>query len=155
MMTSWPEPVHPDAASTRSRRGQTLLLVGLGGAVGTAVRFAVEEAVSAGANGWPWATFLINTSGALILAALLEALSLTGQDDGWRRQVRLGVGTGVLGGYTTYSSFMVETALLGGVGQYLVAFSYAAVSILLGLLAAWIGMAGVAALHRSRSGVRP
>ncbi len=153
MMASWPEPMGPAADPTRPRRGVTMLLIGLGGAVGTMVRFGIESAVPPAANGWPTATFFINISGAFILAALLEMLSLQGPDDGWRRQIRLGVGTGVLGGYTTYSSFMVETALLGGNGQYLIAFGYAAISVVLGLIAAWAGMAAVGALHRRGSGI--
>ncbi len=151
-MASWPEPLDPDAPSKRSRPGWRLLLIGLGGAVGTLVRFGVESTIPPAAGGWPFATFLINISGAFILAALLETLSREGPDDGWRRRIRLGVGTGVLGGYTTYSTFMVETALLGGAGHYLIAFGYAAISVGLGVVAAWAGMAVVSAVHRPDSG---
>ncbi len=129
-----------------------MLLIGVGGAIGTIARFSIESALPPAANGWPSATFLINISGAFVLAVLLEALSLHGPDDGLRRRIRLGVGTGLLGGYTTYSSFMVETALLGGNGQHLIAFGYAAISVVLGLVAAWAGIATVAALHRRGSG---
>ena len=151
-MVSWTEPLDPDAPSTRSRPGGRLLLIGLGGAVGTMVRFGVESTMPPAGGGWPFATFLINISGAFILAALLETLSWKGPDDGWRRRIRLGVGTGMLGGYTTYSTFMVETALLGGASHYLIAFGYAAVSVVLGVAAAWTGMAVVTALHRTDSG---
>lgn len=123
-------------------------MVGLGGAVGTVIRFGIESAVPPAANGWPTATFTINISGAFVLAVLLETLSLGGADEGWRRRIRLGLGTGVLGGYTTYSSFMVETALLGEAGQFLIAFGYAAASVVLGLMAALAGMATVGVLHR-------
>lgn len=154
MMASWPEPVDPDNASPRPGRDWTLLVIGLGGAVGTGVRYIIEAAFPAAPGGWPWATFLINITGAFILAALLETLSRSGPDDGWRRRVRLGVGTGVLGGYTTYSSFMVEATLLGDTGHYLVAVGYVAASVLLGLAAAWVGLASVAGLHRRRAGVQ-
>ncbi len=151
-MVSWPEPLDPDAPSKRSGPGWRLLLIGLGGAVGTMARFGIESTILPAANGWPTATFLINISGAFILAVLLESLSLRGPDDGWRRRIRLGVGTGVLGGYTTYSSFMVETALLGGAGRYLIAFGYAAISVLLGVIAAWAGMTVAITVHHRGSG---
>ncbi len=151
-MVSWPQPLDPDSASKRSSPHWRLLLIGLGGAVGTLVRFGVESTFPPAAGGWPLATFLVNISGAFILAALLETLSLQGPDDGWRRRIRLAVGTGVLGGYTTYSTFMVETALLGGASHYLIAFGYAAMSVVLGVAAAWTGIAVVNALYRRRSG---
>lgn len=151
-MVSWTNPVGPDARTARSRRAGILLLIGLGGAAGTTVRASLETAFPAAIGAWPWATFCINVTGAFILALLLETLAVLGPDDGWRRRVRLGVGTGVLGGYTTYSSFMVETARLGRGGEYLVAFAYMAVSLLLGVAAAWAGMAAVAAARRRRVG---
>ncbi|MGO1384845.1 MAG: fluoride efflux transporter FluC [Arachnia sp.] len=147
-MSSWPDRAVPASASKRSRTRSSLWLIGVGGAVGTVLRFGIESAVVHDGNSWPTATFLINVSGAFVLAVLLEALSLHGADDGWRRRVRLGVGTGLLGGYTTYSSFMVETVLLGSKSQYLTAFGYAASSVVLGIVAAWAGMALVTALHR-------
>lgn len=152
-MVSWPEPLDPDSALKRSSPHWRLLFIGLGGAIGTLVRFGVESTFPPAPGGWPVATFLINLSGAFMLAALLETLSLQGPDDGWRRRIRLGVGTGVLGGYTTYSTFMVETALLGGESHYLIAFGYAAMSVVLGVAAAWIGMTVVNALHHRGPGV--
>ena len=149
-MASWPEPVDPDVSAVTHRRRWTLLMIGLGGAVGTLIRWGIELAVPASPDVWPWATFLINITGALILAALLEVLMLSGPDTGWRRRVRLTVGTGVLGGFTTYSSFMVEAARLGGSGNYLLSFGYAAGSVTLGLAAAWLGMVAVGSRHRRR-----
>lgn len=140
------------AVPTRSGRTGTLLLIGLGGTVGTLVRFLLESAIPAAPGTWPWVTICINVTGALVLAVLLETLTVLGQDDGWRRRVRLGVGTGLLGGYTTYSTFMVESALIGQSGEYLMAFAYIATSLVLGSMAAWAGMTGVAALQRRRSG---
>ncbi|WP_199711045.1 fluoride efflux transporter FluC [Tessaracoccus antarcticus] len=147
------EPLDPDAPAARTRpartgRGLTLLLIGLGGAVGTSIRAALEGAYPSAVGAWPWATFFINVSGAFVLAVLLETLSVTGPDEGWRRRVRFGVGTGLLGGYTTYSTFMVEAARLGRSGAYLTAFGYTTVSLVLGFAAALAGMLAVAALHR-------
>ncbi len=153
-MTSRPEALDPDLAPRRRDRSWTLLLIGTGGAVGTLIRFGIESFVPPAANGWPTGTFVINVSGAFLLAMLLETLSLRGGDDGWRRRIRLGVGTGVLGGYTTYSSFMVEAALLGSGGRYLIAFGYVAVSLVLGVVAAWAGVALVGLAHRRGSETR-
>ncbi|MCE1180398.1 MAG: CrcB family protein [Micrococcales bacterium] len=114
-----------------------LLLVFLGGSLGTAVRAALEGAFPARAGGWPWATFAINVTGAFLLGLLLETLARRGPDSGWRRQVRLGAGTGLLGGYTTYSTFAVETARL----TTPLAMGYAAGTAVLGCLAAAAGYA--------------
>lgn len=125
-----------------------LLLIGVGGAVGTTVRSQLETAFPTGAGAWPWTTFWINVSGALVLGALLETLAVLGPDQGWRRLTRLGVGTGVLGGYTTYSSFVVETAVLGRGSHYVLAAGYDVVSLVLGFAVAYLGTIGVSRLHR-------
>ena len=138
----------------RPRRIATLLLIGLGGAVGATVRLALETAFPTPAGTWPWATFCINVTGAFVLAVLLETLRVLGPDQGWLRRIRFGVGTGLLGGFTTYSTFMVETAQLGQFGNYLTAFGYVSASLLLGFAAALAGMAGVSALHRRVKGMR-
>ncbi|XVX20157.1 fluoride efflux transporter FluC [Actinomycetota bacterium] len=112
-----------------------LLLVFVGGTLGTAVRAALGHAFPAGADDWPWVTFAINITGAFLLGLLLETLARRGPDSGWRRQVRLGAGTGFLSGYTTYSTFAVETARL----TTFLAMGYAVSSVVLGCLAAAAG----------------
>ena len=116
-------------------------LVAAGGAVGTTLRFALETTFGAGPGQFPWATFGINVSGALVLGALLEALSLVTLDGGRRRTLQLTLGTGLLGGYTTYSTFVLETVALGGGGDLVLAAVYAGASLLSGFLAAWAAMA--------------
>ena len=149
-MARWRRPVDPDVESRQGARWQpvTLLLVALGGASGTAARSGIESAYPALPGGWPWATFWINVSGALVLGVLLETLALLGPDDRWRRRARLGLGTGVLGGFTTYSSFMVETATLARDGWYVLALGYDFVSLLIGFGAAYVGAVVVSRLHR-------
>lgn len=123
----------------------------LGGTVGTAVRAWLETLYTPGPGEWPWVTFWINVSGSFILAVLLEVLAETGPDRGWRRAVRLGIGTGVLGGYTTYSTFSVETVQLLRSGAWLVALGYAVGSVVLGLAVAFGGVRLVRrVLRRSR-----
>lgn len=116
-------------------------LVAVGGAAGTTIRYALETAFGAGPGQFPWATFSINVSGALVLGALLEALSLVTLDGGRRRALQLTLGTGLLGGYTTYSTFVLETVALGGGGDLALAVIYAGASLLSGFLAAWTAMA--------------
>ena len=104
--------MHPGVPTTGARmsRREHLLLVGLvlvGGGLGTSARAALEHALAA-PTGWPWVTFTINVVGSFALGLLLGALAGRGADEGWRRAVRLGCGTGALGGFTTYSTFVLE-----------------------------------------------
>lgn len=135
-------------AAAMSRR-EHLGLVGLvlvGGAVGTSVRAALEHAL-APATGWPWVTFAINVVGSFALGLLLGALAGRGADVGARRAVRLGVGTGVLGGFTTYSTFTVEVHRLVDEGTAGLGLAYAVGSVLVGLGAAVAGLALADRIH--------
>jgi fluoride exporter len=147
-----PEAARPRA--DRGRRSSSLLrlagLVALGGSVGTAARASLEAAFPAPAGAWPWTTFTINVVGSLILGALLESLLRGGEDSGWRRAVRLGCGTGMLGGFTTYSTFALEVERLLHGGAVEIAATYAVVSVAAGLVAAGAGIAIAAAWSRTR-----
>jgi CrcB protein len=108
-----------------------------GGSAGTAIRAWLEAAYATPEGGWPWVTFWINITGSLLLGGLLEALAATGPDRGWRRGMRLGLGTGFLGGFTTYSTFSVETVQLLSAGLWAVELSYGLGSVVLGPTAAF------------------
>lgn len=147
---------HDDAAPSRPLAGarpphrdpRFLGLIVLGGAVGTSVRAWLETVHAAQAGTWPWVTFWINVGGAFLLGFLLEALARTGPDRGRRRLARLGLGTGVMGGFTTYSTFAVETALLAGDGAAWLALAYALATVVLGLTTAWLGFEAARAVTR-------
>ncbi|MGM0386583.1 MAG: fluoride efflux transporter FluC [Actinomycetota bacterium] len=141
-----PRPARPSHPPHRDPR--FLGLIVLSGAVGTSVRAWLETAYAAPAGTWPWATFWINIGGAFLLGFLLEALARTGPDRGWRRLARLGAGTGVLGGFTTYSTFAVETALLAGDGVPWLGLGYAVGSVVAGLTTAWLGFEAARAVTR-------
>ncbi len=141
-MTSNEGDVAPDLPLTRTRARPAhrdpglIALIVAGGAVGTTVRNLLENAFPTAPGHWPWATFGINVTGAFILGLLLEVLSRSGPDAGWRRRVRLTVGTGVLGGYTTYSTFAVEVAGLTTDAPHVLGAAYAVASVVLGVLGA-------------------
>jgi len=137
-------------------RPSWLLLIGAGGSLGTALRAALETAFAPAPGQWPWVTFWINVSGSFVLGALLPALTQTGEDQGWRRAARLGVGTGVLGGFTTYSTFSVEAVQLARAGAWPVGAGYALGSVVASVLAATAAMWGVRRLlRRWHSNPRP
>lgn len=130
---------------------RSLALVMLGGAAGTTVRWQLSEAFAPAPGHWPWSTFAINVGGSLLLGLLLEALLRGGPDAGWRRATRVGVGTGLLGGFTTYSTFIVETDRLVSTGHAWVGGAYAAGSIVIGIAAAMAGIALARTLRPSGS----
>lgn len=125
-------------------RGTTLRRAGLvaaGGTVGTTIRATLEAAAPAQQGQWPMTTFAINLAGSFVLGALLELLIRSGPDEGWRRRVRLGCGTGVLGGFTTYSTFVVEIERLLSGGALVTGVGYALISVVAGVGCAVLGIA--------------
>ncbi|WP_454042034.1 CrcB family protein [Cellulosimicrobium sp. Marseille-Q8652] len=136
------------------RDGRAAGLVVLGGALGTSARAGLEAAFPPTVGGWPWTTFAINVVGSLLLGVLLGALQASGPDDGWRRRVRVLVGTGVVGGFTTYSTFALEVDRLVGAGHGALAVAYALVSVVLGVVAAGAGILLAGTLGRGRAAGR-
>lgn len=131
-----------------------LAAVALGGTIGTAARAALGSALPVAPGSWPWTTFTINLLGALLLGALLEILARGGEDRGIRRLLRLGLGTGMLGGFTTYSTLSVEAARLWGGGAGLLAAGYGLASVAGGLAAAWAGFQLGRAFSRGAGALR-
>jgi len=119
-----------------------------GGVAGTLLRAIAEDAFKHGSSQWPWPTFLINLSGALVLGFLLEMLSGFGADEGRRKLIRVGFGSGLIGSYTTYSTFAVEVLGLARSGAFVVAFGYAVISVVLGVATAALGMVAARQFHR-------
>jgi CrcB protein len=147
-------PSDPDVAALSPRplhlRPSALAWVFAGGVVGTGLRYLVEELLPHDAAGWPWATFLINLCGAFILGGLLEGLARLGDDSGWRQRARLCAGTGGCGAFTTYSTFALEAVLLGRHGHVGMAIGYGVVSVVGGVVTAWLGIVCAASLHRKQ-----
>jgi fluoride exporter len=117
-----------------------LAAVFTGGALGTAARTGLSTLVVADPTRWPWPTFTVNIVGAFLLGyfttRLLERLPLSS----YRRPL---LGTGLCGGLTTFSTMQVETVKMIEHQEYVLAASYTAASITLGLLAVYLATAVV------------
>ncbi len=126
----------------RSGRGLLAMagLVAAGGCVGTTARAVLEAVWPAGPGAWPWTTFAINVVGSFVLGLLLESLVRSTLAESMQRRIRLLLGTGVLGGFTTYSTFVVEIERRLADGLLLVGLGYAVVSVVLGIAAAAAGI---------------
>ena len=118
-----------------------ITLVFAGGTLGVLARAGLDHAFPT-RSGFPATTFAINVVGALALAILIEALALRGPDAGSRRAFRLLLGTGLLGGFTTYSALAVQTDALLRSGQIATAAAYAVGTVVLGLAASIAGIVG-------------
>lgn len=127
------------------RRPSVLLAVLAGGLLGTLARYGLALALPA--DGWPLGTFSANLLGAFALGVLLERLAGDGSDRGGL--LRLVLGTGFLGAFTTYSALAVETDLLVRDGRPLLAAGYALSTVVAGVLLSTLG-AVVAARRRPR-----
>jgi len=121
------------------RRPFYLAAVAVGGGVGAEIRYQLTNAV-APAMSAPAITFVINIVGSLLLGVLLESLALHGPDTGRRRTLRLLLGTGLMGGFTTYSTLALDTASYLDGGHVGVAIGYGVGSVVAGALAAAVGV---------------
>lgn len=120
------------------------LLVFAGGGIGAALRHWVNGvSLALWGSSYPWGTLFINVSGSLLMGVVVELAALK---IGMPAHVRLFIATGILGGYTTFSTFSLETGLLHARGDTVLALSYALASLVLGVVAFFLGMHGVRAL---------
>ncbi|WP_269928946.1 fluoride efflux transporter FluC [Kocuria massiliensis] len=133
-----------DRASARPLhvRPEFLALAFIGGAVGTALRYGLTLAAP-GSGQALGAILVINLVGSAVLAAILGSLSRLGPDTGRRRQARILLCTGVMGGFTTYSTLAVSTFELLASGRPVAGIAYGAVSVILGVGAASLGVLAV------------
>lgn len=117
---------------------KAVLLVALGGAVGSVARFKLSGWVLHETPNWrfPTGTFAVNVMGCLI-AGLLAGMAV--KQDFFSPEARVFLFTGLLGGFTTFSAFGLETLLLFKRGEPGVAIANVVVSIVVGLLVAWLG----------------
>ncbi len=146
------EPVAPDVdvhmSAQRRRRSWdpgVLAAIAAGGVLGAEARYGMSVLISDQPGQWPWATWLVNISGCLLIGILMVAITeLTSP----HRLVRPFLGVGILGGYTTFSSYTFEGLELLREGEWLAALWYALGSNLLGLAATYLGMVLARAIGR-------
>jgi CrcB protein len=124
--------------------GGNYLIVFVGGGLGAALRHAVNRASIAFLGpDFPYGTLLVNVVGGLLMGVLAEAFLLKG---GASQEFRLFLTTGVLGGFTTFSAFSLDAALMWQRSDYTALGSYIAASVLLSIGALFLGMAAVRAV---------
>jgi CrcB protein len=117
---------------------KTILFIGIGGAIGSVLRYLTSVMVSKyWANHFPLATFITNILGCFILGlliGLLEKNNLANSNLKWF------LVTGFCGGYTTFSTFGFENYSLFQSNNSILAFIYIAMSVLVGIFAVWLGL---------------
>jgi len=145
-------PIDPDLEPVAGGRHRpepaVLAAIALGGMAGASARYAVNRGIPTHPGGFPWATLWINVSGSfllgVVLVVVLEKLPPT-------RLVQPFVATGVLGAFTTMSTYQVETALLLKDGHVATAAGYSMGSVAVGIALAYLGLvAGRRVLPRHR-----
>jgi fluoride exporter len=120
-----------------------IILVMSGGAIGAGLRYGLSRALPVSAAGWPWPTFVANVIGGLCMGVLAMWL-LRGESAA--EPLRIFLGVGVLGGFTTFSAFSLEMAQMVQRGQMGMAAIYAVMSVTLALGAIFAGMATAKAI---------
>jgi CrcB protein len=111
--------------------------VALGGAFGASARYALDRLIEARSESvFPWATFVVNLSGCFLIGLISATLIDRHQLPAW---VRVGLVMGVIGGYTTFSTFAQEALDLVDARDVVEGIAYIGGSVLLGILAVYVG----------------
>jgi CrcB protein len=139
-----PDTESPSAPTRTARRpdvrGQTpvVAVVALGGALGAGARYALSLGWPAHPGQFPWATFWTNVVGCAVIGVFMVVIT-----DVWaaHRLVRPFFGTGVLGGFTTFSTYTVDIQKLVDSGHPRTGLAYLAATLLAALTAVWLAVA--------------
>ncbi|ARP73531.1 chromosome condensation protein CrcB [Streptomyces pluripotens] len=115
-----------------------VMVVALGGALGASARYGLGLAWPAPAGSFPWATFWTNVVGCAVIGVFMVLIT-----DVWaaHRLVRPFFGTGVLGGFTTFSTYAVDTRALIDGGHPGTGLAYLAATLVAALTAVWLASA--------------
>jgi fluoride exporter len=119
-------PIDPDVdlhvpAQRTELHWPVLAAIAAGGALGALARHAVQTALPAAPGGFPWGTFLVNVSGCLLIGVLMVVITEVRQA---HPLVRPFLGVGVLGGYTTFSAYVVDVLRVVGDRAPVVGLAY-------------------------------
>ena len=114
-----------------------LLYVGAGGFIGSVIRYLISVAMRHGEGGFPWGTFIVNVVGCFAIGILG---GLINRNPNISTEIGLFLTVGICGGLTTFSTFSKESLLLLQSGNYLGLSCYVVGSVLIGVLAVWLGL---------------
>ncbi|MEP6759758.1 MAG: CrcB family protein [Sporichthyaceae bacterium] len=131
--------VDPDLPAPAARPSPLVAaaVVGLGGAVGALARAGLADLWPHRADQWPWSTLVTNASGAALLGVLLAVLATRFPRDRFARPL---LGTGLLGGYTTFSTLSVDAVQLVRFDRPGLALGYVAANLAAILVGCWLGL---------------
>jgi CrcB protein len=115
-----------------------IVAIGLAGAMGALARYGIELGGDVGRDGFPWPTLLVNVSGAFAIGVVYTLLETRVRP---RPYLRAFLAIGLIGAYTTFSTWTVEEALLVRDGALWIAATYAFATVFAGLFATFGGMA--------------
>jgi CrcB protein len=127
----------PPAPRFAPAQGDVVAVVAVGGALGSLGRWGLSLGLDASPGLFPWATFVENVSGGFALGVLMVLVL-----DVWpaSRYVRPFFGVGILGGYTTFSTYMLDTRSLVVDDHLLLAAVYLLGTLVAGLASVWAGV---------------
>jgi fluoride exporter len=128
----------PAGRPTGRRQWDVLAVVSVGGGLGSIARYGLARAWTTPPGGFPWATFTTNVAGSLALGLLMVYVIEVWPPSRYRRPF---LGVGIIGGFTTFSTYMSEVRGLLATGHFSLADAYALSSLLAGLAAVWTGIA--------------
>ncbi|MEV0157819.1 CrcB family protein [Micromonospora sp. NPDC050686] len=134
--------VPADRGELRAHPAVVLGVIAAGGVLGALARAGLQAAFPPGLAGFPWATFGVNLAGCLLIGVLMALI--TARPAG--PLVRPFLGVGVLGGFTTFSAYVVDIQRVVAAGAPGVALGYLAATLVGALLAVWAGDAATAGL---------
>jgi len=122
-----------------------LLAVAIGGALGSLLRYFVASAIGGPASaGFPWGIFIVNVTGGFAMGVITELAALKLN---LSPEVRAFMTVGILGGYTTFSTFSLESAILLQRGAYGTAAAYVTGSALLSIAALFAGLSLIRTIY--------
>ena len=117
------------------------LIVATGGGIGAALRYGVNVGSPRIFGGdYPWHTFIVNVAGCFVMGVLTEMAALKFN---FTQEMRLFLTTGILGGFTTFSAFALDFALMAERREFIAAGGYAVASVVLSIAACFLGLAVV------------
>jgi CrcB protein len=151
-----PEPLDPDLGTPAEQlnpratgvEGRILVVISVGGVIGAVGRYAAGEWWPTRPGAFPWTTFGINVVGSTLLAVVIVVAAELWADKPWLRPF---LGPGILGGFTTFSTFALDNRRLLSNGHAGVAFTYIAGTLVVCAAATWLGGAAARAAFTRRS----